>query len=377
MTGNVQPLDQQFPIVDAQGRPTLYFIQWAQQRQNDIGGSAQLKGGNNFTGDQNIAGKITATEGFVPAYKIKTAGPFVTEIFSSRVCQIKVDQILIQNDQGGISLSCDTGSGNFVINNGANTGGGFIGYFSANNRMLMDQWGIQTGFEFTATPYVNSNKIFHEGNLSFGTGLTYNAVTGVLTASGGGASYEASPTKPAAASFTLVNGGTGTLADTALGVAALFPSGVTDTIHLAQWNTSVASATFTVTVRLRPTLMVPNGNHYQSCLIIRNSTNDRQVVFGDWTGNTQTLVQNWTTNAAFSGNVVAPVTCNTAAFPWRRVVCTAGTMSFEASPDGVTWTSIGTATLASFLTAAGGTADKVGIGTRGVGGDVCYSLVLA
>lgn len=37
MAGNLQPLDQQFSIVDAQGRPTLYFIQWAQQRQIDIG----------------------------------------------------------------------------------------------------------------------------------------------------------------------------------------------------------------------------------------------------------------------------------------------------------------------------------------------------
>lgn len=36
MPGNLQPLDQQFAIVDAQGRPTLYFIQWAQQRQIDI-----------------------------------------------------------------------------------------------------------------------------------------------------------------------------------------------------------------------------------------------------------------------------------------------------------------------------------------------------
>lgn len=37
MTGNLQPLDQKFPIVDAQGRPTLYFIKWAQQKQIDIG----------------------------------------------------------------------------------------------------------------------------------------------------------------------------------------------------------------------------------------------------------------------------------------------------------------------------------------------------
>lgn len=37
MPGNLQPLDQSFPIVTSDGRPTLYFIKWAQQRQIDIG----------------------------------------------------------------------------------------------------------------------------------------------------------------------------------------------------------------------------------------------------------------------------------------------------------------------------------------------------
>lgn len=37
MVGTLQPLDSQFPIVDDQGRPTIYFTRWAQQKQNDIG----------------------------------------------------------------------------------------------------------------------------------------------------------------------------------------------------------------------------------------------------------------------------------------------------------------------------------------------------
>jgi len=36
MAGNLQPLDQKFPIVEKNGTPTLYFIRWAQQRQIDI-----------------------------------------------------------------------------------------------------------------------------------------------------------------------------------------------------------------------------------------------------------------------------------------------------------------------------------------------------
>lgn len=42
MAGELQPLDQQFAIVDGQGRPTLYFTKWAQQRQIDIGDSITL-----------------------------------------------------------------------------------------------------------------------------------------------------------------------------------------------------------------------------------------------------------------------------------------------------------------------------------------------
>lgn len=36
MAGNLQPLDQKFPIVKPDGKPTDYFIRWAQQRQIDI-----------------------------------------------------------------------------------------------------------------------------------------------------------------------------------------------------------------------------------------------------------------------------------------------------------------------------------------------------
>jgi hypothetical protein len=37
MAGNLQPLDEKFAITGADGRPTQYFIRWAQQRQIDIG----------------------------------------------------------------------------------------------------------------------------------------------------------------------------------------------------------------------------------------------------------------------------------------------------------------------------------------------------
>jgi hypothetical protein len=36
MAGELQPLAQNFKVVDENGFPTLYFIKWAQQRQIDI-----------------------------------------------------------------------------------------------------------------------------------------------------------------------------------------------------------------------------------------------------------------------------------------------------------------------------------------------------
>lgn len=42
MSGVLQPLDQKFAIVDANGRPTEFFVRWAQQRQIDIGDSITL-----------------------------------------------------------------------------------------------------------------------------------------------------------------------------------------------------------------------------------------------------------------------------------------------------------------------------------------------
>lgn len=39
MAGELQPLDDKFAIVGPDGRPTLYFIEWAQQRQIDITGA--------------------------------------------------------------------------------------------------------------------------------------------------------------------------------------------------------------------------------------------------------------------------------------------------------------------------------------------------
>jgi hypothetical protein len=71
MAGELQPLDQQFAIVDPTGRPTLYFIQWAQQRQIDLGTAITLDvlqqylEDNHLSNVQEILDQISTTRGSV------------------------------------------------------------------------------------------------------------------------------------------------------------------------------------------------------------------------------------------------------------------------------------------------------------------------
>lgn len=109
MAGELQPLDEKFAVVGEDGRPTPYFIKWAQQRQMDIvdattadqvaeivaaylvghliwgeihgtlsdqtdlqsalDDKANLAGGNIFTGTQNVAGDIQLEPGWAVTWK--------------------------------------------------------------------------------------------------------------------------------------------------------------------------------------------------------------------------------------------------------------------------------------------------------------------
>jgi hypothetical protein len=60
MAGELQPLDQKFPIVDDQGRPTRYFTQWAQQKQIDISGGITLDQAQQLIDDFAAARQIIA-----------------------------------------------------------------------------------------------------------------------------------------------------------------------------------------------------------------------------------------------------------------------------------------------------------------------------
>lgn len=64
MPGNLQPLDEKFAIVDpVTGRPTRYFIQWAQQRQVDITSGITAAQAQQLIDDWALARDIIAGTG--------------------------------------------------------------------------------------------------------------------------------------------------------------------------------------------------------------------------------------------------------------------------------------------------------------------------
>lgn len=117
MAGELQPLDQQFPIVDAQGFPTLYFIRWAQQRQIDIGTSLTLQDLEDFL----TAHKLQAGSGIglTPNGDLNNA-PTISAKVQEILDQISTTRgvVLYRGVAGWVALAPGT-AGQFLQTNGA------------------------------------------------------------------------------------------------------------------------------------------------------------------------------------------------------------------------------------------------------------------
>lgn len=185
MPGTLQPLDRYYAIVDDQGRPTEYFIRWAQQKQRDITDSASLA--DLLTRVPYIDGN---GDGTVPnpgawvlgEWRIRPAGPDPTK--GSILVEGPYNQAALMGAQFQLDASSQSSDVGVVWGSNTNWSHWYgLGALSPNNRYYL--YGDRA-FEFSVTPFVGVNKIFNAGNLIFGTNLTYNAGTGVLDAAGGG-----------------------------------------------------------------------------------------------------------------------------------------------------------------------------------------------
>lgn len=327
MAGTPQPLDQKFPIVDSQGRPTDYFTRWAQQRQVDI---------NQGITEQDL-----------------------------------LDYLLTHKLQEGVGIQI-TPSGNLSD----------LPTIAADVQEILDTLSATRGVIIfrgltgwtVLLPGTAGNVLQTNGP---GADPTWVPASG-----GGGGGYpQIALTKPTAAQFTNINPAAGlTMTDKTFGVALIGDSTLaSNALRPCIWNVAPGAAAFTMTARMA--LLDPYyAGFYTTCLFARNSSNGRIVVFGSYNSDTQPLVQNWTSFTGFSSDVNTRPNLYgySANHPWRRITLAAGTLSYQGSPDGDVWTTVVTSTVASFLTAAGGTLDQVGFGmyAGARNGVLCQSFTL-
>jgi hypothetical protein len=169
----------------------------------------------------------------------------------------------------------------------------------------------------------------------------------------------AAQTKPLAASFTLENAGTASMADGTNGLVLTAPS-ATVNARFMRYTAGLPGASWTLTTRARQ--IGPNNGSVHTCAIIcRNSTNGRLLTFAD-VSNTNIGIGRW---ASYTSNNAVPVTYSAqlSQIPWRRVSSDGTTLTFSVSCDGAEWSIVGTEAIATYLTASGGgSLDQVGIG---------------
>lgn len=181
---------------------------------------------------------------------------------------------------------------------------------------------------------------------------------------GGGSSLERTRTVPAVASFTLENAGTASMADVTSGIKLTTPS-ASSNIRFIRSNAGVPGGTWSLITRAVP--MSPRNftTVYQRCIIARNSTSGRILIFGDYDKD-QELIQRWTNYTTFSAGAYGPqVSTHIFQMPWMRMKYDGTNLIFGRSPDGYTDTfhDYHTEPVATFLTASGGTLDQIGLGT--------------
>lgn len=157
MTGKLQPLDEKFPIVGPDGRPTLYFTRWAQQRMQDIGVAITAAQARAITNEIINSYTLVAGTGItiVPDGKL-SSNPTISADIQALLNLISTTRgaVLYRGAAAWQALAPGT-AGQFLKTNGAGadpewaTGGGGGGL------TLISQFvatGGETTFSFTGIP---------------------------------------------------------------------------------------------------------------------------------------------------------------------------------------------------------------------------------
>lgn len=128
---------------------------------------------------------------------------------------------------------------------------------------------------------------------------------------------------------------------------------------------SPPSAPFTLTCRVRHT---PHNTTSEVGLILHNTSNNRNLRMA-CVATRQVFSQSWSNLETFGATIgTGPTGSVSNLHIWLRIsVDGSGNVAFYWSNDGAYWKTCGTTTLATYLTASGGSLDEVGVYTRANG----------
>jgi len=179
------------------------------------------------------------------------------------------------------------------------------------------------------------------------------------TPSSGGGGFEGSAAKAVLANFSWVNQGTATASDTTAGIVVnpAVHSGAAPTLQLLVQ--SPPTAPFDIYARFN--WETPSLQFAEIGMVCYNSSNGRLVKCTLLQDNSpfQWFLQRWTNPTTFSATPATTIAMSHAHF-WMRMHVTSTVISFYVSPNGYSWRKIFDETIATFLTAAGGSLDKIG-----------------
>jgi hypothetical protein len=296
MPGQLQPLAQNFKIVDENGFPNQYFIKWAQQRQEDISDAMTL----------------ADLQAYLTAHKLREgSGIQFTpdgDINNDPLIAADVQEILDQ----------------ITSTRGAILYRGLLGWAALNPG---------TVGQFLQTAGAGADPLWAAGG---GGG-------------GGSGGYEAGPegTIPNLGTWTGWNLGTSTLVSTAKNHIFTPQNGGV----MRGYYTAIPAFPFDIYMRMNAfQLNSTLAQQHNGILLRANATgNTVMLVLDEVGGSPNAQISRWSSAGGFVTTTVSISPWKPTAVVWLRANVTSTTITYYVSTDGFTWQNIGTETIATYL----------------------------